>query len=42
MGKDKVSNMAGLEFDKDEIYELIDKIIERTMRMDMKIGRAHV
>ena len=27
--------MAGLEFDKDEIYELIDKIIERTMRMDM-------
>ena len=35
MGKDKVSNMAGLEFDKDEIYELIDKIIERTMRMDM-------
>lgn len=27
--------MAGLEFDRNEIYELIDKIIERTMRMDM-------
>lgn len=27
--------MAGLDFDREKIEELVGKIVERTMRMDM-------
>ncbi len=29
------NDMAGLEFDKAQVEEIVDKIVERTMRMDM-------